>query len=394
MSGKTLSPLPATTSDQTVLRWEIQRLTTLDELYRLRHRWQSLAANALEANVFYEPWLMLPALEQFHRKLSLEVYAVSARCAGRSRLAALIPFEYRQPSLRQPYPLRRLLRYYYCGLCTPLLDRQLGVAAFRRFLALIASQGGCYEFRCIRTDGPARAALQPVLAGGSRLKQAQRAMLRPSGTADDYLHATFSSKQRKDLRRLERRLAGHGELRYDALLPGAPQRAATIWTEEFLQLEAGGWKGRQSTALAAQQSRREFFRTICHDAHARGQLELYALRLQGRALAMLCLFAAQDGYFAFRTAYDEDWARHSPGMLLCVWHSCEMHRRPRVRWLDSCADPASRLDNRIWQQRLALGDFRLNYPSPVAGKLSALLDACGVRFKTLLRADTIFSRRQ
>ena len=54
--------------------------------------------------------------------------------------------------------------------------------------------------------------------------------------------------------------------------------------EEFLRLEANGWKGRQNTALACNEADRHFFATICKEALQKGQLLAVALRLDGKTL--------------------------------------------------------------------------------------------------------------
>jgi len=84
-----------------------------------------------------------------------------------------------------------------------------------------------------------------------------------------------------------------------------------------------------------------------------------ALRLNGQPIASLCLFSAGSELVAFRTAYDERFGRYSPGALLAVWHSCVMHERKEKWAIDSCADPESELDNRLWQGRRRLASFQL-----------------------------------
>lgn len=51
----------------------------------------------------------------------------------------------------------------------------------------------------------------------------------------------------------------------------SPEMART-WGEDFLRLEASGWKGRGGTALLCRASDREFFRRVIAGAHERGRL--------------------------------------------------------------------------------------------------------------------------
>lgn len=333
--------------------WRVARLTRRHELHALRPQWEALAARALEPNVFYEPWLMLPALERFHAALPIEVFAAFVRDGEGERLAALLPFQRRG----RLFPVRRLLRYYYCLLCTPLLDREFGEAGLREILQLLERDGGRYEFHHLSADGPVFALLSAQLAALEArpvLGGVDRALLRPAGTAQAYAEGALSPKKRHELRRLERRLQELGTLQYDAL--GRDDDPAP-WSEAFLRLEEAGWKGRAASAFACTPAGADFFRRICRSAHARGRLEMYALRLDDRPLAMLCLFTAQGGHYAFRTAYDETFQRYSPGLLLCYWHSCHVHERQDVAWVDSCADPRSELDNRLWSERRRIADL-------------------------------------
>lgn len=70
-----------------------------------------------------------------------------------------------------------------------------------------------------------------------------------------------------------------------------------------------------------------------------------------RIVAMKCNFLAQDGAFAFKIAYDEDYARFSPGTLLELENIRELHRRPGLSWMDSCAESDHFMANRLWLER-------------------------------------------
>src|SRR5258706_6154937 len=78
--------------------------------------WEDLAANALEANPFYEPWILLPALwargeEGFE--------CVSVWDEG--KLIGLFPFERRASFKRLPVATLTAWRHSAYLLCTPIL---------------------------------------------------------------------------------------------------------------------------------------------------------------------------------------------------------------------------------------------------------------------------------
>jgi len=371
-------PAPARQARSQTAEWHVERLHDLTQLRRLLPQWQELAARAAEPNVFYEPWMLLPAIELFHPRLRLEVYAVHRRTRTTRQLVGLIPFERGRRFGPVPIPHRRLLRYYFCALCTPLLDREHGEGAARQLVRTLRRERGVVDFELVAGDGPVAGWLRSALGEYDLLieRASDRALYLPAATAEDYLRATLRPDKRRDLRRLERRLAEHGAVEFASLRPDEPP---DDWTEAFLRLEASGWKGRGNSALAASEQSARYFRRICRSAHRLDRLELHALRVGGRDVAQICLLAGGGGLFALRTAYDEDYARYSPGMLLSVWHTCALHERRHVLWIDSCSAPDNRLVNQIWKGRRPLLHLR------VADGLSASMLRCGNATAALLR---------
>src|SRR6185369_2264421 len=87
----------------------------------------------------------------------------------------------------------------------------------------------------------------------------QRAILQPRKSADQYLRDTHSRDHRKDLRRKGRRFSELGRLEYNSLEPGGDIDA---WIEEFLQLEAAGWKGSDGGAFSCTEANLNYFVSI------------------------------------------------------------------------------------------------------------------------------------
>ncbi len=123
------------------------------------------------------------------------------------------------------------------------------------------------------------------------------------------------------------------------------------WTEAFLELEAGGWKGRHGTALGCQASHREFFARLTREGYARGQVELLGLFLDGKPLALKCNLRSGATAYAFKVTFAEDYARFSPGLHLELFNVEHLHGRPELEWMDSCADPDHFMIDRLWLDR-------------------------------------------
>jgi CelD/BcsL family acetyltransferase involved in cellulose biosynthesis len=358
------SPLPLTDSDQhsaaEVLEVSVRCLTRITQLLEIRPDWEALVKRAAEPNVFYEPWMLLPALEHLHPRLPIEVYAVYAGDGTYRRLAGLFPFERRRRFHGLPVSCLRSLRYHYCSLCTPLIEQGIGKEVVAALFQALGARGGVVEFNLVHAGGPVCEWLQAAnsRAGTYHVKRISRAAFRKAVSPGAYLAATFRPHRYRDLRRRERRLAERGTLSYESLEIGA---SVDEWIEEFLMLEASGWKGEAASALAARPNAATYFRKACRAAHDRNRLQMHALRFNEKAIAQTCLFEAGDGLYAFRIAYDEAYARHSPGVLLAVWHSCQMHQHPYLRWIDSCSDPGNPLVNQIWRERVDLLSFRFRF---------------------------------
>ena len=162
-----------------------------------------------------------------------------------------------------------------------------------------------------------------------------RAVLRPRADSEAFLAAALPGKSRKEFRRLERRLAESGELRYTAAQSDAEIER---WVTEFLSLEAGGWKGARGSAFDCTEGSRSFFSSIAREAARRGRLMMLGLHVGERPVALKCNFLAGQGSFAFKIAYDEAYARYSPGVLLELENIRRLHEgRPLLNLVDFSA---------------------------------------------------------
>jgi CelD/BcsL family acetyltransferase involved in cellulose biosynthesis len=150
-------------------------------------------------------------------------------------------------------------------------------------------------------------------------------------------------------------------------------------TADFLELEASSWKGRTSTALGCAPPTAAFFEAMCDRARDTGQLEMLTLEAGGRTLAMACNLVAGGGVYHFKSAFDEEASRFSPGALLMLDVRDRFDAGP-VALRDSCADPGSSLFEELWPDRVPIGTLVL--PSgPVARAALAPL----ARSRRLLR---------
>jgi hypothetical protein len=160
--------------------------------------------------------------------------------------------------------------------------------------------------------------------------------------------SAVSGNLRRRLRRKEKRLSERGRVEHLVL---RPDDDVGRWIDEFLRIEASGWKGHRGSALASSGSDRRYFTEIATSAFRRGRLLMLGINFNGRPIARRCAFVAGEGSFAFKTAYDEEFADFSPGAMLEMDSIRQLHALPEVRWMDSCAAPDNSLVNRLSNDR-------------------------------------------
>lgn len=335
--------------------------------------WNDLAAAALEPNVFYEPWMLLPAIDSFGRGKELRYVLVYAdQQEAPPLLCGLFPLERVARYKGLPFSHVTLWQHKHCFLGTPLVRAAHARACLKAFLDwLEAASDGAPAIRwgVVAADGPFWRALAEALGESGRRSfvpyRFERAVMRPRVGGDAFLVEALSRKGAKELQRLERRLAEEGKLEYAELEDAAE---AEQWIAAFIELEARGWKGRNASALGSSQAGRLFFARAARAAARRGRLMMLGLRLAGRWIALKCNFLSGEGSFAFKIAYDEDYARFSPGTLLELENIRRFHARPELRWMDSCAEPDHFMVNRLWPDRRALAHLVTTTGRP-AGEL-------------------------
>ncbi len=329
---------------------------TEDELLPYREAWDDLARNALEPNVFYESWMILPALRLLgERHVLFVLVLMDGQTTEKPVLAGFFPFQWRRGYRGLPVHYLRLWQHRYCFLCLPLVRASCAGACLDAAFAWLARDrlgAALVEWPSVPGDGPLQKLLEEHPQRRWQMADLSeryvRGLLLPRTDVDSYLEAALSSRQRKELRRKGKRLAELGHVEYRTLQPTEDPQP---WIEAFLRLEAAGWKGREGTAMARCAGDADFFRAIATEAFRRGRLEMLGMFLDDRPIALKCNFLAAPGSFAFKITFDESLGSTSPGYQLEVANIHEQHRRADRVWMDCCtANGASQFDQ-LWVDR-------------------------------------------
>jgi CelD/BcsL family acetyltransferase involved in cellulose biosynthesis len=338
--------------------------------------WDALASWASEPNPFYEPWYLLPSLQALDPLGTVDCL----RFEIDGDLAGLLPVRAESRYYRWPIPQISNWVHPNCFLGAPLVARGLERPFWRALLAWADAAPGMSLFLHLTQmplTGALHAALNHVLIEQNRphalVHREDRALLHSRATPEDYFAAALSGKKRKELRRQAARLGELGHLVVERRDDAADVPA---WASRFLDLERAGWKGEAGSALACTGETEALFRHALAGAAQRGRLERLSLELDGRPIAMLASFLTPPVAFSYKTAFDERFARFSPGVLL-QRENLAMLARQGITATDSCAAADHPMIDHIWRERRPIGRLSIG----IGGGARQLL------FRQLSRAE-------
>ncbi len=171
------------------------------------------------------------------------------------------------------------------------------------------------EFPLLEHDAPELVSLRALVGCGWHLVEARHPHTAIAEFEDGWeaYHRALSKKLRANTNRAENGLSRLGELRFEDAAESAMWIEA--W-EEFLALEAQGWKGETQSAIAGDEKLVAFYRRVLEEAHRQGKLRLYLLRLDGRLIGANLVIVEGATAYGWKTAYAPDLAKYSPGNVL------------------------------------------------------------------------------
>jgi CelD/BcsL family acetyltransferase involved in cellulose biosynthesis len=178
-----------------------------------------------------------------------------------------------------------------------------------------------------------------------------RAVLASDLDGDSYINSMFSSHHRRGFSRLLRRLGDFGTVSFNV----ARDRDSVFRRmEEFLLLEARGWKGRKKTALTSDRLQTAFARETINGLADRDMVRIMTLDIDGKAVASLLIMIEAGTAYTWKISYDEAFSAYSPGMLLMIEATKMLLDDPNVTNADSCAVPNHKMMDRVWAERRQL----------------------------------------
>jgi hypothetical protein len=185
--------------------------------------------------------------------------------------------------------------------------------------------------------------------GGAQLKLSEGE--RPFATRE--LGVKRSGSTRKKLRQDWNRLSALGAV--DVVNDRTPAAIGMAF-EAFLALEAASWKGAQGTALLCDGADAAFVRRLVGDLSQQQNASVALLRVDGRAIAAQVLMYCGPTAYTWKTAYDSEYAKFSPGALLIDKVTEELFATPGIEAIDSCSAEGSFMAQ-LWAGRRTMVDL-------------------------------------
>ena len=310
----------------------------------LAEEWTALAERAAEPNAFAEHWFVAASLPTMADQS--DVRLIEVRRGG--ALIGLLPVEVFRGYARLPVAIVHNWCHHHMFLGTPLIAAGEERAFWGAALDLLDDAEwapNLLHLRAFVEGGPVHLGLAATRPTATVLRE-HRALLDSDLSPEAYYEQAVRQKKRKEIRRLKNRLAelGGGA---DILGPDAPLEP---WCDAYLALEKAGWKGAAGSALACDPATEGFFRDTLRAAREAGRLQFRRLTLGDKVIAMLVNFLTPPGSFSFKTVFDEDYARFSPGVLIQI-DNLDLLDRDDIAWMDSCAVEDHPMIDSLWTER-------------------------------------------
>ncbi len=285
---------------------------------RISAEWTALCNEGARTAPFFRPeWFTA-----FVRNFEKEVDVVTIRPNG--KLRAVLPLSKKRGTLHG-IPVRKLQSIF--NLNTQRFDLIHGAdegdrdSVTRSIWNTIKGSSGwdVLEFRLVRSDSWLADVLdlaekEDYRTGVWEMDSAPYITL-PQAEDKQQAITDFFKGSRKHLRqeldRRLRRLKELGDVEFVVSTEASPELMQT-----YFALESKGWKGRGGTAVTDDPLVARMHEEFAREVAANQSLFVYQLKLDGKTIAMSLNIRYGDETIHWKTSYDEEYSKYSPGNLL------------------------------------------------------------------------------
>lgn len=275
----------------------VEWVTDLRRFAALRDEWDQIARGPFECHAWYSAWW---SAFSGRRRLAIctlwdgeELAAVLPLCRSRARLESMtnVHSPVFKPLSRDP------------ATAAAILD------------AALAAGPGVLRLAPLPNGEGALGVVLEACERARRLVRVEPQEVSPiTDTSGDF--SSYREERRREWREIERRgrkLAR--EHRLEARLVEPPDDLDTELVRGF-EVEASGWKGRGGTAITSSASTRLFYWSLARAFHARGELVLSTLAVEGRPIAFDLAILQERRYWLLKTGFDESFRALAPGLVM------------------------------------------------------------------------------
>ncbi len=240
--------------------------------------------------------------------------------------------------------------YDYAFVSTPVVDPAFMDAVIPAFfdaiernpalpnvIRLTHLDGDCDAYQAIARALSARTSQTLALSEHSRPYLADESGLKRSGST------------RKKLRQDWNRLSALGAT---AVVNDRTSSAARAAFEVFLALEAKSWKGSYGTALLSDAKDAAFARRLIGDLAEERSASVALLCVDSEPIAAQVLLYCGTMAYTWKTAFNAEYAKYSPGSLLVDKVTEDLFATPGVTAIESCS-PEGSFMAQLWAGRRA-----------------------------------------
>jgi Acetyltransferase (GNAT) domain len=315
--------------------------------------WADLAKRALP-NVFMNPAALTAADETGFAR----VYVLLAWDEGEAARKLVGVWALQMRKIAPFWPaLLEALPYNYAFLSSPVIDPAFSDEVIPAFLAAIEKNPllpNVINLPSFNAESVCYDAIIKTLAarGGEQLGLSENA--RPFVTRE--FGVKRSGSTRKKLRQDWNRLSALGAV--DVVNERTPEAVRHAF-EVFLALEAESWKGAQGTALLCDEKDASFVRRLVGGLAEQGDASVALLRMDGIAIAAQVLMYCGTMAYTWKTAFNSDYAKYSPGALLIDKVTEELFGTPGIDAIDSCSAEGSFMAQ-LWTGRRKMVDLLID----------------------------------
>ena len=174
-------------------------------------------------------------------------------------------------------------------------------------------------------------------------------------TYKEYIDRTLSSKRRGALRRAKRHLENMGTL----TIGDVPVNDEVI--ADYFALEKTSWKNPEKSGLspALIEAQEKLFKEVISTGAKQGCVECRGLYLDQKLIALAFQLRRNEYLAGFKTVYDSQYARYSPGFHVLLNVIKTMFEDDDVKKFDSCSQADHQLLDRIMVDRMPMAQINL-----------------------------------